>query len=322
MVLEKPAATSTSPARLLALALAGLAGCYTVTFEEDRPEVYYCVEDSDCLASQACEQFRCVSDIGPELRLTLPEPRTLVTGSELTVDFSPTDFVISDSNQKVEGEGKVHISIDGGVIEQTVVTKGALVDISALGGGGHRVEIQAVYGDGTPYTNPSSYDHTAFFIEDENPDRPQVAILYPPPGYLHLAGEPLQVEVAVRNFALVDAGNDCKVPSDCDPFDAASPECVPSCEDPPSGHAHIYLIDNYPACLNNTPIGCNGDYVLSMRPSETNTSGAVVIGEVDSRFIDTTGPMQLTVSLQYNDHDPYPAKSFVIYDSIEIHVTE
>jgi hypothetical protein len=28
------------------------------------------------------------------------------------------------------------------------------------------------------------------------------------------------------------------------------------------------------------------------------------------------------VSLQYNDHDPYPAKSFVIYDTIEVHVTE
>src|SRR5690606_37601062 len=139
------------------------------------------------------------------------------------------------------GEGKVRITIDSGTIEQTVVTEGAVIDISALAPGAHRVEIQAVYGDGTPYDNPSSYDHTAFFSPSDNPARPQVAILYPPPGYLHLAGEPLNILVAVRNFDLVDAGSDCKVPTDCDPFDAASPDCIPSCGSPPAGHAHIYL---------------------------------------------------------------------------------
>src|SRR5690606_23631056 len=79
VVLEKPVATSTSPIRILALALAGLAGCYTASFDETRPDVYYCVDNNDCLANQACEQFRCVSDDGPKLRLTLPEPKTLVS---------------------------------------------------------------------------------------------------------------------------------------------------------------------------------------------------------------------------------------------------
>lgn len=322
VVLEKPVATSTSPARLFALALAGLAGCYTASFDENQPDVYYCVESSDCLADQACELFRCVSDVGPQLRLTLPEPLTLVTTTELTVDFEPTDFVISDANHNTEGEGKVRITIDGGVIEETVVTEGALVDITSLSPGAHRIEIQAVYGDGTPYSNPSSYDYTAFFIQSDNPDRPQIALAYPPPGYTHPMGEPLSLVVAVRNFELVDAGTDCKVPTDCDPFDAASPDCIPSCPAAPSGHAHIYLLDDYPGCLNDTPIGCNGDYVLSMRTADVNASGTEVTGVVDGKFFDTVGPVKLSVSLQYNDHDPYPAKSFIIHDTIEVHVVD
>lgn len=321
MVLEKLASTSTSPARLLALALAGLAGCYTVAFDEERPDVYYCVDKVDCLAEQACKQFRCVSDIGPRLELKNPEPEALVTSSPMTVGFTPTDFVITESNHKVEGEGKVRITIDSGVIEQTVDTNGALIDISALGAGPHRVEIQAVYGDGTPYPNPSAYDYNAFFIPDVNPDRPQVAIAYPPPGHLHLKDEPLRVKVAVRNFKLVDGGSDCKPPTDCDPFDPNSTECIRECEEA-TGHAHVYLRDDFPECLNDTPIGCSADYVLSMRTSNTNNSGKEATDEVEAKYFDKTGPMQLTVALQYNDHDPYPAKSFTVYDTIEVHVTE
>ena len=47
-----------------------------------------------------------------------------------------------------------------------------------------------------------------------------------------------------------------------------------------------------------------------------------VVGELPAELFEAAGPLNLSVSLQYNDHDPYPAKSFVIYDSIEVHLTE
>lgn len=310
----------TSRARLFALAFAGLAGCYSNAFDEVITNVYYCVENSDCLSSQACQQFRCVSDSGPHLQLSLPEPLTLVTTTQLTVDFSSTDFVLSDANHFKEGEGKVRISIDGEVVTESYSKDGELVDITALEPGAHRIEIQAIYGDGTPYSNPSSYAYTAFFIESDNSQRPQIAIVYPPPGQIHPMGEPLQVRVAVRNFDLVDAGTDCKVPTDCDPFDTAAVDCIPSCPNPPSGHVHVYIIPDYPACLLNTPIGCNGDYVLSMRTAEV--VGSEVTGELPAELFETAGPMQLSVSLQYNDHDPFPAKSHIIYDALEVHLAE
>jgi hypothetical protein len=307
------------PARILALALAGLAGCYTTTFAEDRPGVYYCVGKTDCLSGQACKQFRCVSDSGPQLKLTLPEAEHTYasTATELIVDFTPTDFVISDSNQRVEGEGKVRITIDGGEIEQTIATKGALVDISTLEPGPHHVEIQAVYGDGTPYPNPSSHDFTGFFIMSENEARPQIVLLHPAPGHVHVVGEPLEVSLAVRNFAFVEGGLDCKVPSDCDPFDTEDTECVPSCETPPNGHAHIYLIDRYPECLHDAPINCNGNYVATLR-----VTGKDAMTELDGSLFKTPGKLPLTVTLQYNDHEPYPSRTFVIYDTIEVHVVE
>src|SRR5690606_15630637 len=97
--------------------------------------------------------------------------------------------------------------------------KGELVDITGLEPGPHRVEIQAIHGDGTPYSNPSSYAYNVFFVASDNPARPLIAIAYPPPGQLHPIDEPLQLRVAVRNFELATQGTDCKVPTDCDPFD-------------------------------------------------------------------------------------------------------
>lgn len=320
VVLEKTVATPTSRARLLALAFAGLAGCYSNAFDEAAPNVYYCVENSDCLSMQACQQFRCVSDVGPRLQLSLPEPLTLVTSDQLTVDFSTSNFELSESNHFIEGEGKVRISIDGKIVADSYSEAGELIDITNLEPGAHRIEIQAIYGDGTPYRNPSAHAFTAFFIESDNPERPQVAISYPPPGHMHVLGEPLQLRVAVRNFELLTSGTDCKAPTDCDPFDPAAVDCVPSCSKPPGGHLHLYLLDDYPECLNDLPIGCNGDYVLSMK---TPTEGSEeVIAELAAELFDTPGPVTLTVTLQYNDHDPYPAKSFVIYDSLQVHMTE
>jgi hypothetical protein len=307
--------------QFLALMFAGLAGgCYSNAFDEALPNVYYCIDHGDCLSSQACSQFTCVDDSGPELTLGLPEPLTIFTIDELIVDFDATNLVLSDANHFAEGEGKVRISIDGVVVVETFSDAGEVLDISGLAPGAHRIELQAIHGDGTPYSNPSAYTYTSFFVQSDNAMRPLVAIMYPPPGQLHPIDEPLQLRVAVRNFNLVDAGTDCKVPTDCDPFDPLAVDCIPACNEPPSGHVHVYIIPDYPDCLQDTPIGCNGDYVLSMRTNEVE--GNEVTGELPVDTFDATGATTLSVALQYNDHDPFPAKSFIIYDSIEVHVTE
>ena len=45
-----------------------------------------------------------------------------------------------------------------------------------------------------------------------------------------------------------------------------------------------------------------------------------VSGEIPGDRFTSTGPMTLTVTLQYNAHDPYPNEDFVIFDQVTISV--
>lgn len=324
-MLDRPSLSSTTLALLTGLAAAAgvLVGCYSADFDAQRSDVYYCSADADCLESQACARFRCVDDLGPQARLSLPEPLTLVptAADELIVDFEIGEFSISESNEVVDGQGKVRVRIDD-LIDELVVTEGAVIDIAgALEPGAHRVEIEAVHGDGSPYENPGARDYEVFFLDHPAIGRPQVAITSPGPSYVHVVGEPLEVTLAVRNFEIVDSGSDCPPPTDCDPFVDA--DCLPSCEVAPSGHAHVYLESDYPGCLADTPINCNGDYALSMRPvGDVEGGGSEVRGVIDAERFETPGTYLISASLQYNDHDPYPAQSSVIIDQFEIEVVE
>lgn len=314
-------------------AFGGLVGCYTVDFDETKPDVYYCKGDTDCSKQQSCQQFRCVADIGPQVEITLPEPLTPVGADEdvLIVDYNVSNFTLSDSSERVEGQGKLLISIDGGALSTIALTEsGAAVDIAdALDPGAHRVWVQAVYGDGeTVYANPGATAYTVFYIVEQtlagtNSTRPQIAIVSPGPQHTHVLGEDLEVAIAVRNFTLVDKGEICEIPPDCDPWDESSaPECA-VCLENPEGHAHIYLIPNYPECLTEGVIGCNGEYIQSVRPSQsTSTDGITTTAIVSADSLPKTGTYTFTASLQHDDHLPFPSVEHVIFDQIEFTVVE
>jgi hypothetical protein len=305
-------------APLVSLAVGITAGCYKIDFDETLSGVYYCVSDSECGDSQACFQSRCVDDSGPQVIVTGPEPLQNVAfgTATLTANYQIQNFTISDANAVVEGEGKVQVSIAGTDIAATAMIEAADLDISSLAPGAYRLFVQAVYGDGTPYENPSASAYTTFYVEDENPERPQIAIVSPPPGYVHILGEPLDVTVAVRNFTLQDAGTDCRIDEGCDPW-AVDPGCLPACPVVPAGHPHVYMLDNFPACLSASPT-CNGDYVLSMRTAES--SGGVSTATIPADRFTEAGSFTFSATLQYNDHLPYPNIDFGIRDQITITV--
>ncbi|PRP96288.1 hypothetical protein [Enhygromyxa salina] len=307
------------------LALAGMVACYTADFDETLSDVYYCQTSTECGETQTCFQFRCVDDSGPHVRVTGPESLQNVQfgTATLTVNYTAEDFTVSDSNAKTEGEGKLVVSIAGTEISTTsIISQGAQLDISSLAPGAHRLLVQAVYGDGTPYTNPSATGSAVFYLEAENPSRPQAALVSPLPGYVHVLGEALDVTVAARNFAFVESGEDCRVEDPCDPWGPDAAMCLPACAVVPQGHAHVYMLSDYPACLNNA-ITCNGDYVLSLRPSESvGVSGTTATARIPADRFTEAGPVTFSIGLQYNDHLPYPNQSVIIYDQITIEVVE
>lgn len=305
-----------APAAALAMGLT--VGCYNVDFDETLSDVYYCVSESDCGESQACFQARCVDDSGPQLAITGPEALQNVAfgTATLTANFDIQNFTISDANAVVEGEGRVHVSIADTDISALAMISAADLDISTLTPGPYRLRVQAVRGDGSPYENPSATAYTTFYIEDVNPQRPQLAIVSPPPDYVHILGEPLEVVVAVRNFTLQDAGTDCRIDEGCDPW-APNADCLPECPVVPAGHPHVYMLDNFPACLSASPT-CNFDYVLSMRTAES--SGGVATATIPGDRFTQAGSFTFSASMQYNDHLPYPNIEFSIYDQITITV--
>jgi hypothetical protein len=302
-----------------------LAGCYTVDFDENKSDIYYCQADGDCLKTHACVEFRCVENIGPKAMIQVPEALTDYESplTSLIVDYEIKDFIISESNENIEGQGKVLVNVDD-IYTVLADTQGVELDLgSGLGPGAHRLWIQAFYGDGqTPYTNPGATALSVFRVED--PDgRPLVSIVSPDPKRAHVVGEALEVEIAVSGFDIVDSGSTCRAPEGCDPFDPDGPTCDPEdCEMSTEGHAHIYLIPDFPGCLSNLPVGCGGSYVLTLRPGEATVSGERIRAVIPSNRFTEPGTYTFTASLQYNNHTAYPNNAFVIYDQIPLEVVE
>lgn len=315
----------------LSLAALGSTACYTVDFDEQRDDVYYCQSSDECAETQACAQFRCVDDQGPQLEIFGPEvePPTVLQLDELALDVSVDvqDFILVEDNSVQDGMGKLLLAIDPHQalpISQLVDAPSASLSLGAgLSAGPHRLVVQAVHGDGSPYTNPGAIDHTVFFTSDELA-RPQVALLEPAPGHIHVAGEPLEVRVINTGFTFVDNSNDCQASQGCDPFDDPDSLCTfagTNCTALTlTGHTHIYMLPNYPECLTEMP-GCNDSYIATVKPGDTgnaNDARAVIAGD---RF-PTAGSFTLTATLQYSGHKPFPTESLVIFDQIPITIIE
>ncbi|MFV8751893.1 hypothetical protein ACNOYE_15215 [Nannocystaceae bacterium ST9] len=307
----------------------GLSACYTVDFDEQQADAYYCQADDECLVTQACAQFRCVDDRGPQItEITGPESLTVFAVGEPTLDvtFDVSDFVLDEGNGVQDGMGKVLLTIDPHEqmpISMLVDTDSAQLDLGAgLAQGPHRLVAQAVFGDGTPYTNPGATNHTVFFSSDGS-QRPQIAILEPGPNHVHVANQPLEVRVANIGFEFVDNGQDCHVAEGCDPF-AVDAMCLPAemgcTEVSKTGHTHIYMLADYPDCLFDTPVGCNLDYLASVRPDDGNTAEVSAVIEGD-RFPEA-GNFILSAGMQYNNHAAYPNKQFVIFDQMPMTIIE
>jgi hypothetical protein len=309
----------------------GLAACYTVEFDEQKTDAYYCQSNTDCLETQACSQFRCVDNRGPHLDISGPEGSTELdpgtTSLDVLVDVS--NLVLDEKNTVEDGVGKLLLTIDphsANPITALVDTDSAQLDLGdGLDPGAHRLVAQAVFGDGTPYTNPSATTHRVFWQSDGT-DRPQIAIMSPGPNHVHVANEPLEIHVASSGFTFVNLGDDCPVPPGCDPF--SDDTCVPSVQDcgggiNTAGHTHIYLLGNYPDCLVTSPeqpISCNLDYIASIRQEGQGDNEVSAV--IEAEKFPEPGNYVLTASTQYSNHAPYPNVDFVIYDQIPITIVE
>jgi hypothetical protein len=276
-------------------------------------------------------QTECES-CGPSPELALLSPDSLVVlplgSTSIGVVFEVAELILDPGDEPVDGQGKVVLALDAVpevatdlVFAEPTLTFELPGDLPA---GPHRLLGQIIRGDDTPYDNPESTTHTVFFIEDANPARPQVAFVEPRPFIEHVLGEPLEIEIAVRNFDLVPNATDCHVAEDCDPFDLAS-ECTvePFCDGQSvstTGHVKIYAEPDYPACLFDTPLDCNYEYIASIRPESgpVHQVTATIAGE---RF-EEAGTTTLSVALSYNNHAVYPNRQFVIYDQITIELVE
>ena len=70
-----------------------------------------------------------------------------------------------EGDERVEGEGKVSIRVEGTPIE-VVSTRalGVALDVSSLAPGSYRVRVEARYGDGTRYDNRSASAQSVFTL--------------------------------------------------------------------------------------------------------------------------------------------------------------
>ncbi len=323
-------ATSLRPSLFSAMAFSSavLAGCFTGDFDENAEGAYSCDSDTDCSNQFVCSLFRCVSDLGPSLEILSPEPDSITAvtqGEGMTITVRINDLELSKSAGHTDGDGFVELRIDDDVLESRIdagnAADGITIPISAetlanYSAGAHHIRVQVKFGDGFRYPNPSASGHRAFFIDD---GAPHVGIMEPGPGSLHLAGRELAVKIGAINFDMVIEGDTCTQ----EDF-----ESTEGCEGDPAnfdeyGHAHMYLLDDFPSCLNGGVGGeCSSKYVTSVRPKTQDEvdDPSGVHGSIPGGSFPRPGITKLSTGLQYNNHKPYVSPSAPVFDQFEIEI--
>lgn len=289
-----------------------LSSCYTAEFQPDLSGAYACEVDQDCPVDQTCAAGICVSDDGPHLTISGPEPLTQIpvantdalTGFQITLQG--TGLTLSGGSTHMDGVGVLEVRIDGNIVEPRVesgnlgagFTVGPF-DMSGAEAGPHRIRISAHRLDGMPYPNPSSVADSVFFIDDGNP---QVAIMSPPPGSIHSLTQPIPVTIASINYAWKTKGGDDLMGQ---------------------GHTHVYSNAMYPGCLDaSSTDDCNFLYLVSISGDGDPSDPRMISGEIPVEKLESLspGPIPLQAGLQTNNHLPFPTEPDIEYDQMEIEV--
>jgi hypothetical protein len=314
---------------LLAITVLSAFGCTSDEGPQLPAAGEACDLEGQCAANLDCIHLVCADDRGPNIMLNLPEHMTIVDN----VDTSLTAIAFVESAN--DGD-QIEFIVDPGAANPhrelypiDADSGGGLLTLPApLAVGPHHLRARVVDGDGQPHANPSaSTEHVLFVLDPDIPDTPQIAVVWPPSGYEHRIGSPLEIEIIVRpnSFTFVAEGDDCG------PIPGCEPEFAPECEDqcgPVSrfGHVKLFTLPDYPGCLLDEPISCNGSYIDALRPDGDDvevTNGyqlrASVPGE---RLGSEPGSVPLSVALSYDYHDPYPSAANVIYETITLKLVE
>lgn len=314
------------------LALGALAGCYTAEFAEDVDGVFACVSTDDCASGLSCVRGVCVSDAGPVVEIAGPEENTVFDVSASVVfpiNIAGSDLALAEPNGTHEaGRGYLRVLVDGEALPSPIIdgsldgSVSELVDLGILEGGFHRIRVQAFGLDNERYENPSATAEVGFWVDD---GLPHIGVRSPWPGDTYTVGEPMDVEVVCHNCTFID------------PELAASDRV----DEPfPEGHSHVFFdrregvsgMLDYPACLP----ACNFDYATNGSIKPSGEAGQNRVQGVVLQVPTKPGALQVTASLNYTGHFPFPSDSLdpavwtadpelmqqLVFDSISVELQE
>ena len=294
---------------LLAACATLLPACYSASFDPDASGAFACQVEADCPSEQLCVAGTCVSDEGPRVSISGPEPLSTFAIDDTSLEsfqitVQGTNLALASGTSHEPGLGTLEVRIDGAIVAARVV-EGDLAtgftvgpfDLSDEDAGPHRIQVAAHRLDGTPYPNPSALAHSIFFIDDGTP---QIAIVEPAPGSAHLRSSPMSVTLGVINYTWKVKGGD-----DVDGI----------------GHTHVYSNPAYPGCLDrDSESDCNFLYLVSISGDGNPSDPRTISGKVEAEKLEALppGPAPLQAGLQSNNHLPYPSDADVEFDAIEI----
>ncbi len=305
--------------RRVFVVLSLLAGCAAPEVDLERSGLLACdlVADEPCEADGVCAAGRCYRpQEQPRVEILSPEVPAFARyepgAGQIPVVLrvvSNADLQSDDEADAVGPLGALEVVVDGEIVDTIDggdPSSGMDVPISLANTPGvHRISVQLLQPDGTPYDNDAARARLVYFVTED--DRAYVAITRPWPGDA-IPGSTQQVAVEVQtfNFDIVPAG-------------------LRPLED--MGHVHLHYGDDVTSCWRER--ACDARAAAIVDRAEDNGVGTGIA------LFPSTGVEQTTLGavLRNADHGPYlvpfaecsvlqpPASCDVITDTIEIRRT-